>query len=178
MYLGDGCITETQRSYWLRVTLDSAYPGIIEECRQSLAALMPLNRVSIIQRPSRCVDVACHSILWPDLIPQHGRGPKHLRSIVLEPWQRWVVEAEPHAFIRGLFHSDGSYFQNPVRSSTGVVYTYDRYYFSNTSEDIKYLFCWACTLVDVETRRVGKKNVSVARRGSVARLNTFLGPKR
>jgi hypothetical protein len=178
MYLGDGCITKTAKSYWLRITLDSAYPGIVQECRDALATLMPLNTVSIYKRPYRCVDVSCHSVLWLDLIPQHGRGPKHLRPIRLEPWQRWVVEAEPRAFIRGLFHSDGSYFQNPVRSLKGVLYTYDRYYFSNNSEDIKALYCWACELVGVETRRVGTKNVSVARRASVARLNEFLGPKR
>jgi hypothetical protein len=178
MYLGDGCITKMHRSYWLRITLDTAYPGIIEECRQSLATLMPLNTVSVYKRPYRCVDVSCHSVLWPDIIPQHGRGPKHLRSIVLEDWQRRVIEAEPRAFIRGLFHSDGSYFQNPVRSAKGVLYTYDRYLFSNKSEDIKAMFCWACDLVGVETRRVGVKAISVARRASVARLNDFLGPKR
>jgi hypothetical protein len=178
MYLGDGCITETARSYWLRITLDSAYPGIIEECRTAVATLMPLNVVSLYKRRYRCVDVSCHSLLWPDLIPQHGRGPKHRRAIALEPWQRRVVEAEPTAFIRGLFHSDGSYFLNPVRSPRGKRYSYDRYLFSNRSDDIKALFSWACSLVGVETRPVGDRAVSVARRDSVAILNEFLGPKR
>jgi hypothetical protein len=43
--------------------------------------------------------------------------------------------------------------------------------------DIKELFRWACTLIGVDTRPVGRWNLSVARRASVARLNEFLGPK-
>jgi hypothetical protein len=175
---GDGCITKTRRSFWLRITLDAAYPGIIEECRSAVAMLMPRNTVSILRRRGRCVDVSCHSVLWPDLIPQHGRGRKHLRSIALEPWQQFVVEAEPRSFIRGLFQSDGCYFTNPVRSSKGKLYTYDSYVFTNYSADIRDLFRWACDLIGVETRPVGWRNVSVARRASVARLNEFLGPKR
>jgi hypothetical protein len=85
--------------------------------------LMPRNAVSIVRRRSRCVDVSCYSQLWSDVLPQHGPGRKHERPIELEPWQRAVVEVEPEAFIRGLFHSDGSYFQNPVRSTKGVRYS-------------------------------------------------------
>jgi hypothetical protein len=177
MYLGDGCITRMRRSYWLRISLDAAYPDIIEECRAATARLMPLNTVSVRRRKYRCVDICCHSLLWPDLIPQHGQGRKHHRSIVLEEWQRWIVEAEPTAFIRGLFHSDGSYFQNPVRSRSGKCYSYDRYFFTNHSSDIRDLFRWACDLVGVETRMASWRNVSVARRDSVAKLNEFLGPK-
>lgn len=89
-----------------------------------------------------------------------------------------VVSREPESFIRGLFHSDGTYFISPVRSPAGKRYTYDRYMFTNKPEDIKRLFEWACDLIGVETRRSNAKNVSVATRDSVARLNEFLGPKR
>jgi hypothetical protein len=177
MYLGDGCITELRRTQWLRITLDAAYPGIIRECREAVSALVPGHKVSIIQRPSRAVDVASWSQLWPELIPQHGRGPKHLRPIHLEPWQTRVVEMEPRAFIRGLFHSDGCYFTNPIWSKAGKLYLYDRYVFYNKSADIKGLFRWACTLLGVDTRVVGSRAVSVAKRESVARLNEFLGAK-
>jgi hypothetical protein len=177
MYLGDGGITKMHRSYWLRITLDAVYPRIIDECRTALSTLMPLNKVSVTKRKYRAVDVSCHSTLWPDLIPQHGPGPKHKRPITLEAWQRRLVEAEPHAFVRGLFQSDGSYFLNPVRSPKGKLYLYDRYLFTNHSDDIKELFRWSCGLIGVDTRPVGRWNVSVARRDSVARLNEFLGPK-
>jgi hypothetical protein len=177
MYLGDGHISQGARTQRLRITLDAGYPGIVAECRRSIQALMPRNSVSIVKRRYRCLDVSCYSQLWSELLPQHAPGRKHERSIELEPWQQAVVEGEPEAFIRGLFHSDGSYFQNPVRAPSGVRYSYDRYYFSNRSHDIKALFAWACALIGVESRPVGRWNVSVARRASVARLNEFLGPK-
>ena len=50
--------------------------------------------------------------------------------------------------------------------------------FANVSEDIRELFVWACSLIGVESRQSNAKNISVARRGSVAILNEFLGPKR
>lgn len=178
LYLGDGSISRHRSTQRLRITLDLAYPGIIAECRNALATLMPFNNVGVVKRPGRCVDVSCYSQLWAYLLPQHGAGPKHLRPIRLEPWQEHVVAYEPRAFIRGLFHSDGSYFQNPVKAPSGKRYSYDRYYFTNRSEDIKDLFIRTCSLVGVDTRRVGAMNVSVAKRDSVARLNEFLGPKR
>jgi hypothetical protein len=176
MYLGDGCITRAGRTERLRITLDKAYPGIIAECRAAVTTLMPIRAVSIVER-GNCVDVSCYSVLWPDLFPQHGSGPKHLRPIRLELWQRRIVASEPRSFLRSLYQSDGSYFRNPVRSRKGLLYVYDRYYFTNRSEDIKALFSWACNLIGVETRPVGARHISVARRPSVAKLNEFLGPK-
>jgi hypothetical protein len=176
MYLGDGYLARFPRTFRLVVTLDAAYPKIITECADAVSQLMPRNRVRV--DPKRgCVDVSCCSTLWPDLIPQHWSGPKHRRPIVLERWQQLIIEGAPKEFIRGLFHSDGSYFQNAVRSPSGKRYSYDRYIFTNHSSDIRELFRWACTLVGVETRMASWRNVSVARRDSVAMLNEFLGPK-
>ena len=52
---------------------------------------------------------------WPCLFPQHGPGRKHERPIVLEDWQRTIVEAHPGPFLRGLFHSDGCRAKNWTR---------------------------------------------------------------
>ena len=49
---------------------------------------------------------------WPCLFPQHGPGRKHERPIVLEDWQRTIVEEHPGPFLRGLFHSDGCRVMN------------------------------------------------------------------
>ncbi len=93
---------------------------------------------------------------WPCLFPQHGSGRKHERDIVLEAWQRDVVESCPGDFLRGLFHSDGSRVKN---WATRVVqdekrrYDYPRWQFSNRSEDILQLCCWALDLVEVPWRR-------------------------
>ena len=74
-------------------------------------------------------------------------------------------------------HTDGCYVLNPVRSKAGRHYVYERYLFSNVSADIRELFQWACSLIDVESRQMNAVNISVARRDSVAILNEFLGPK-
>jgi hypothetical protein len=49
--------------------------------------------------------------------------------------------------------------------------------FSNESGDIRSLFMMACGIVGVRSRKAGVRNVSVARRGDVAVLDTFIGPK-
>jgi hypothetical protein len=46
LYLGDGTISRSRRGvYRLRITMDSRYPQIIEECAGAIAAVMPHNRV-------------------------------------------------------------------------------------------------------------------------------------
>ena len=178
MYLGDGSITRMRATYRLRITLDEKYPGIIETCCRAAAAVLPKNVVAVIDRGDGAVDVSVSSKSLPELLPQHGRGPKHARPIVLARWQRDVVRREPRWFVKGLFDSDGCYFLNRVQSTAGRWYVYERYTFSNRSDDIRELFVWACELIGVESRRMNRMNVSVAKRGSVAILNEFLGPKR
>ena len=34
LYLGDGCISRARRVWRLRIVLDTAYPAIVERCRQ------------------------------------------------------------------------------------------------------------------------------------------------
>jgi intein-encoded DNA endonuclease-like protein len=111
------------------------------------------------------------------LFPQHGPGLKHERRIELEPWQREITHAYPREFIRGLINSDGCRFTNPVRHGDRL-YTYPRYLFSNVSEDIKRLFCEHLDLLGIAWRRLGAKNISVARCEAVAALDEFVGPKR
>jgi hypothetical protein len=66
---------------------------------------------------------------------------------------------------------------NTVRVN-GRVYRYPRYTFTNASPDIRQIFCRACDLVGVEWRVMNARNISVAKRASVARLDGFVGPKR
>ena len=44
---------------------------------------------------------------WPCLFPQHGKGVKHDRPIVLADWQDAIVDEHPDQLVRGLLHSDG-----------------------------------------------------------------------
>ena len=71
-----------------------------------MGAVHPGRRVFRVKAPG-CVVVQSSWKHWPCLFPQHGPGRKHERPIVLEDWQRMIVESHPAAFLRGLFHSDG-----------------------------------------------------------------------
>jgi hypothetical protein len=126
---------------------------------------------------SRCVDVSVYSKQLPRLFPQHGSGPKHERPILLVPWQQRCVESHPRLFLRGLIHSDGCRSINRV-VVRGRAYSYWRYTFSKASSHIRRLFCETCDLLGIEWRQMNARNISVARRDSVARLDEFIGPKR
>lgn len=181
MYLGDGHVTENRRSFQLRITLDAAYPGIIDECRDAVAAVLPTANVCLRRRSGwevRIVDAA--SVSWPLLFPQHGPGRKHLRRIELVPWQEAIVCRFPEQLLRGLIHSDGcrciNRFTTTLPSGRVAEYQYPRYFFTNESQDIKDLFCRTCERLDIRWTRSSRKNISVSHRRSVAKLDAFIGP--
>ncbi len=175
-YLGDGCVFQNRTSYALRISSDAKYVGIIQECERAIEAVS--GRIPRLRRdPSkRLTNIVSYWKPWPCLLPQHGPGRKHARSIALALWQVDIVEAHPGRFLRGLIHSDGWRGLNRV-TVKGRDYAYARYQFSNRSDDIRTLFTYACELVGVEWRPWGRWHISVARRESVARLDEFIGPK-
>jgi hypothetical protein len=182
-YLGDGMLSQGPRGvYRLRITTCDAYPGIMTECADAIRAVMPTNIVSAYQRRGLgCTEVISHSKHWICLIPQHGAGRKHLRRIVLQPWQeRIALDRHPRQLLRGLIHSDGCRVINWVmgRGQDGPKrYTYPRYRFSNESDDIRGIFVEACHRVGVECRANRRNSISVARRDGVRELDAFIGPK-
>ena len=124
-----------------------------------------------------CTEVGSFSNHWPCLFPQHGAGPKHLRRIVLEQWQAdLALHTRPDCLLRGLIHSDGWRGTNRV-VTRGKQYEYPRYLFSNESADIRAIFQSACQEVGAECRPNNRNSLSIARRESVAVLDTFIGPK-
>jgi hypothetical protein len=138
-----------------------------------MAAVMP-NRVGQVQREG-CVDITSYSKHWPCLFPQHGEGPKHLRAIVLEPWQTWVaVERHPKILLRGLIHSDGCRAINRI----GPRYEYPRYQFSNRSADIREIFSRACGRLCIKAKQSNAWTLSVSKREAVERMDQFIGPKK
>lgn len=172
-YLGDGTISAHRKGvYRLRIFTDSRYPAIIAECVAAMQAVMPQNRVCIQQMPSRSVQIAAYSKAWPLLFPQHGPGRKHQRKIELAPWQANIVERFPHAFLRGLIHSDGCRVLNRVNGKD-----YPRYLFDQISDDIRNLFCETCRRLGIHYTRSRWKTVSIARAPNVALLDSFIGPK-
>jgi hypothetical protein len=140
--------------------------------------LLP-NSVSLNPAPG-CFQVTAYSKHWPCLFPQHGPGRKHERRIALDPWQVAIVEQQPGRFLRGLFHSDGCRVTNwTEKMVAGELkrYEYPRYFFSNYSGDVLRLCEWALDLLGIEHRRANDRNISVARRASVAILDEHVGPK-
>jgi hypothetical protein len=184
MYLGDGHIGRpSPGTYQLRITLDGAYPAIIDECRVAMLLTLPSVRPHVrSDRVERRVNVDACSKHWRALFPQMGPGRKHERPIVLEPWQRAIVDAHTARFVRGLIHSDGcrsvNRFATRLPSGRIAEYAYPRYFFSNLSADIRALFCESCDRLGVRWTRSNARNISISHRPSVALLDDLVGPKR
>ncbi len=180
LYLGDGNITKVRQVYRLRITLDARYPGIIQSCSQAIQNLLPDNQVGIVERYYRghlsCVDVNCFYKFWPGIFPQHGAGSKHEREIKLENWQERIVDNYRLEFFRGLYHSDGSRFNNVVKGKD-----YPRYSFTNISDDIRRMFCATCDALNLHwtaKARYGKcTDIFISRREDVSFLDQHIGPK-
>jgi hypothetical protein len=146
---------------------------------RAMRAVLPRSPVSRAARTG-CHALRSHSKHWLCLFPQHGPGTKHTRPIVFEPWQRNVADEHPGPLLRGLFHSDGCRVLNwtQKRTENGLVrYEYPRYMFSNKSADILAICEAALDRLDIAHRRSRSDMVSVARKGAVARLDDFVGPK-
>ncbi len=178
LYLGDGCISAAPRGvYRLRVVLDASHPAIIAACSDAMEVVLPRKTAHVLRRrDGRCVQVSMWWKHWPCLFPQHGPGPKHQRPIALADWQREIVARARHDFVRGLFHSDGCRFVAVERKGTRVRRSV-RYGFSNRSDDIKNLFCESCDALGIPWTRTARE-VTIARKAAVARLDEFVGPKR
>jgi hypothetical protein len=182
MYLGDGCISEGQRTTRMRIALDTKYSGIIKETRALLHRCFPANPVGQVSaHGGTMVFLSVYSSHLPCLFPQHGPGLKHQRPILLESWQLELVRGAPWPFIRGCIRTDGCSFINRTDVHRAQPYEYLSYQFSNMSKDIVGLFVEACERVDVFTRvncnAKGLWDVRINRRDSVARMVENVGIK-
>jgi hypothetical protein len=179
-YLGDGCVSAHARYFMLRVSCDARLPGIIDDVTHVMCRVRPDAKTFHVKAPGTVV-VESNWVHWPCLFPQHGPGRKHERSIVLEDWQGDIVERHPADFLRGLFHSDGSRTRNWATRTVGGLrqrYDYPRWQFTNRSEDILGLCCWALDLCGISWRRPRVAAIAVSRRDGVRRLDALIGPKR
>jgi len=184
LYLGDGCLSAHRRGvYVLRIACADAWPALADACEAAIRAVRPGGAVCRV-RQQGCAQITSTSKQWPAVFPQHGPGRKHERKIALEPWQQKAVDAYPWEFIKGLVHSDGCRITNWTERIVGGVrkrYEYPRYFFTNTSADIRRLYTDTLDTLGVawtETRRRGEaRNISVARRASVAKMDARVGAK-
>ncbi|MET9453764.1 helix-turn-helix domain-containing protein [Streptomyces canus] len=185
LYLGDGHISRysEHRVPNLMITCDESWPGLMDACEQAMRKVFPDNAVCRV-RKTGCRNVKVYSKHLHCLFPQHGPGKKHERAIALAPWQQAIVDAYPWEFIRGLIHSDGCRITNwTTRLVAGERkrYEYPRYFFSNKSDDIRRLFTDTLDKVGVEWTTLARGsdpfNISIARKASVALMDTHVGPK-
>jgi hypothetical protein len=178
-YLGDGCISRAPRYYFLRIACDRTQPGVVADVTALIQRVRPDGKVFHPTAPGATV-VHSNWQHWPCLFPQHGPGRKHERPIVMETWQREIVEAHPGPFLRGLFHTDGCRFMNSTRRQVAgemKLYRYPRWQFSKASGEIRELCCWALDLVGIAWRQSNPRVISVSRREAVAVLDELIGMK-
>lgn len=139
LYLGDGHIIDKKSQHTLAISCSDCWPGLMDACEAAISAVMPHNKVWR-RKHAGMHDVMSSSIHWLCLFPQHGPGRKHERAIVLEDWQRQIVDQFPEDFVRGLIHSDGCRVYNvAIRTRNGKTtrYYYSRYHFTNESSHIR-----------------------------------------
>src|SRR5215204_6176333 len=133
LYLGDGCITARPgKTIFLVLTLDAVYPALIDEAATALSSgLEPPNVCRYDHGTYVVLQVAGAFLLTA--FPQHGKGPKHTRTIELTDWQRDITYAHPAALVRGLIHSDGcrtvNRFKTKLPGGRVREYAYPRYFF-------------------------------------------------
>lgn len=180
LYLGDGHVARQSNGvYRLEIACCNAYPGLIDAAARAVGTVMPSSRVGRRQQTG-CTMVGSYSKHWPCLLPQHGPGRKHERKIELVGWQREIVDEFTEELVRGLIHSDGWRGTNRVRrpvAGQDKWYEYPRYNFTNESMDIQGIFTDALDRLGIAWKQMNRKNVSVAKREAVARLDEFVGPK-
>lgn len=180
--MGDGNIVTAGASGFLRVSLDSVYPAIVDEVSTALTHIFSPARVRQYVRKHKRLTIV--QLSHPSLVVAfpHGPGRKHLRSIELAGWQVALTERYPQALLRGLIHSDGerciNRFDTVLPSARTAHYEHPRYFFSNRSEDIRRIFCTHCDMLAARWTQSNHRNISMSHRESVARLNGFIGAKK
>jgi Helix-turn-helix domain of resolvase len=180
MYLGDGHLCGPRRNT-LRITLNVREAAIRRDCALAIARTLDVRVLHRLVPVRGVAYLDATSPLWHFAFPQHGAGKKHERSIVLEAWQREIVDLRPREFLRALIHSDGcrtvNRFTVDLPRGGRREYAYVRYFFSNESADIRGLFCEYCERLGIRWTQSSQRNVSVADRASVELLEEFVGPK-
>lgn len=107
--LGDGNLSNpNKRAVRLRITCDLKYPLIIDEIIENLKIIAPQNKINIVKKRSKAVDVTCYSNGWEKTL---GWNVGHkLKQKVRVP--DWIKRDEEYikSCLRGLLQTDGSIY--------------------------------------------------------------------
>jgi len=165
LYLGDGHISQLKRTQRIRFFLDSKYDSLNDYVNKSLSKLFFNNKTNIIKSNYNMVTIYVCSSDLIKLFPQHGIGKKHERPINLTEWQKSIII--PEELIKGLFHSDGTYYHSANR---------DYYQFKNYSKDILNIFKTYCDILGVNYTEQ-EKVINFYSRKNVNQLKQIIGTK-
>ena len=174
LYLGDGYINKTPRSYRLRIALDKKYKKLNKCAENNLRILFPSNKIGIVNFKNH-INLSVYSNELTLMIPQHGIGEKYTRDVSLKEWQESIIDEI--SLLKGLFHSDGCFYEETIKEK----YTYNRFCFTNKSKDIQNIFqsiCYKNSIqFDVQTNKLDISIARISRKKSVAKLKQLIGIK-
>lgn len=169
LYLGDGCLYKRKDRNVSTITfsLDKKYPNIIKQCESYLHDLFGKFPYIYHRKNSNSVDVKYTSIIVDKLFLKYGSGKKHMNGIYLP--KILVDNIHYDCLLKGLFHSDGSYYFNN-RSGT---YCYS---FTNKSIDILNIFSRCLNFYDVK-HSLSKDHIMIQSNKEVKKLYKILEQK-
>lgn len=156
IYLCDGYIVQSKQHRVPNITFynDYQYPINTREWCDKIQIIFPENKVNCKKKPSsNCVIVKVYNNCIWDLFPQHGKGKKHDRKLILEDWQKEIIKEFPEEFIKACVQSDGCIYIQKVSNRQ-----YHRHNFINKSEDIIDFFLWALSLVGIQKKKYYNPN--------------------
>ena len=172
LYLGDGYIDKMPRTWRFRVFNAKTYVELNNHIERELKKIFPLNKVNRVDS-NTYYSIYVYSKNIPLLFPHYGEGKKHQRKINLLEWQKKIII--PKYFIKGLFHSDGSYYPRTDKRSGKISWSYD---FRNESDDILKFFKMYCNEIGIKCTFSSKpKCIHVYRKEYVEKLKKLIGTK-
>ncbi len=107
--LGDGNLSNpNKRAVRLRISCDTKYPLLIRQIQDALKKVAPHNKVAVVLRSTRCLDVSCYSNDWEKVLGWKV-GSKMAQKIHVPIW----IKGKPSytkVCLRGLLQTDGSIY--------------------------------------------------------------------
>ena len=111
--IGDGNLSNPNgRAIRLRITCHVRYQSLIQSISQTIQALLPKNKVSIIKRSKNYLDISCYSNQWENWLGwSAGKGSKFKQNVSIPGW---ILEKEEFLIpcLKGLIETDGSIYRD------------------------------------------------------------------
>lgn len=125
--IGDGNLSNPNgRAVRLRITCDTRYPKLLDRLTQAIQKLLPENKVSLIKRTKRCVDISCYSNRWEKWLGwEAGKGSKFHQNVSIPSWI-FRQKSFAAACLKGLLETDGSIYRDRQYPMINFVTTIPR----------------------------------------------------